>query len=115
MFRASSLLKSVLFAFIFAAVVDVSLGAEPAPIKPEVTQHNIVPILLLRCTVCHGARKQEGELDLRSRASMVRGGKSGPAFVPGKPDESLMLKRIRTGECSPQPRLIEESALLSRA
>src|SRR6185295_11796134 len=55
----------------------------------------------------HGARKHEGELDLRSRASMVRGGKSGPAFVACKPDESLVLKRIRTGECPPQPRLIE--------
>jgi hypothetical protein len=38
---------------------------------------------------------------------MVRGGKSGPAFVPGQPDESLMLKRIRAGECPPQQRLIE--------
>ena len=52
--------------------------------RPEVTQHDIVPILLLRCTVCHSARKQEGELDLRSRALMVRGGKSGPALVPGR-------------------------------
>jgi hypothetical protein len=107
MFRASSLLKFALFALLLAAAGGVSLGDEPAPIKPEVTQHDIVPILLLRCTVCHGARKHEGELDLRSRASMVRGGKSGPAFVPCKPDESLVLKRIRTGECPPQPRLIE--------
>ncbi len=107
MFRASSLLKFALFALLMAAAGGVSLGDEPAPIKPEVTQHDIVPILLLRCTVCHGARKHEGELDLRSRASMGRGGKSGPAFVPCKPDDSLVLKRIRNGECPPQPRLIE--------
>ena len=76
-------------------------------VQPELTQHDIVPILLLRCTVCHGARKQEAKLDLRSRASMVRGGNLGPAFIPGKPEESLLLKRIRAGECPPQPRLIE--------
>ena len=31
-----------------------------------------------------------------------RGGKSGPAIVPGKPDESLLIKRIRAGEMPPR-------------
>ncbi len=75
--------------------------------KPEVTQHDIVPILLLRCTACHGRQKREGELDLRTRATMLRGGKSGPAFVPGKPDESLILKRIQREEMPPRQRLVE--------
>ena len=34
-------------------------------------------------------------LDLRTKASMLRGGKSGPAIVLGKPDESLLIKKIR--------------------
>jgi hypothetical protein len=75
--------------------------------KLEVTQHQVIPIVLLRCAVCHGTRKQEGELDLRSRASMLRGGKSGPAFVPGKPEESLMLKKIHDEEMPPRKKLIE--------
>ena len=79
----------------------------PAATRPEATQHDIVPILLLRCTVCHGVRKQEGELDLRNRAALLRGGRSGPALVPGKPEESLILKRIQTEECPPRARLIE--------
>ena len=84
-----------------------SFGDDAASTPPEVTQHDIVPILLLRCAVCHGARKQDGELDLRSRAAMLRGGKSGPALVPGKPEETLMLKRIQAEECPPRLRLIE--------
>jgi hypothetical protein len=64
-------------------------------------------MLLLRCTICHGTRKQEGGLDLRSRVSMLRGGKSGPALVPGKPDESPMLKRVVAEECPPRKRLVE--------
>ena len=64
-------------------------AAQPSPIS----QHDIVPLMHLRCTVCHGARKQEAKLDLRTRESMLRGGKSGPAFIPGKPNESLILKK----------------------
>lgn len=74
---------------------------------PGVSQHDVVPILLLRCTACHGRQRQDGKLDLRTRASMLRGGQSGPAFVPGKPDESLMLKRIQREEMPPRPRLVE--------
>ena len=36
-----------------------------------ITQHDVIPILLTRCTVCHGLRRQEGGLDLRSKASML--------------------------------------------
>jgi hypothetical protein len=73
----------------------------------EVTQHDAIPILLLRCTVCHGRQKQEAGLDLRTRTGMLKGGKSGPAIVPGKPDESLIVKRIRAEEMPPRQRLIE--------
>src|SRR5262249_29821865 len=68
-------------------------------------QHDVIPILLRRCTICHGLRRQEGRLDLRSRAAMLRGGKSGPAIVPGKPEESLLLKKIRSGQMPPRDRL----------
>ncbi len=69
-------------------------GAE----RPAVTQHDIAPLMMLRCTACHGPRKQEAKLDLRTRESMLRGGKSGPAIVPGKPEESLVLKKIHAGQ-----------------
>jgi hypothetical protein len=79
------------------------------PIAISVSQHDVIPILLRRCTVCHGLRRREGGLDLRSRAAMLRGGKSGPAIVPGKPDDSLMLKKIRAGDMPPRKRLVEVS------
>jgi hypothetical protein len=74
-----------------------------------VTQHDVIPVLLRRCTACHGLRRQEGGLDLRSKAAMLRGGKSGPAIVPGKPDESRLLKRVHAGEMPPRGRLVEAS------
>ena len=91
--------------------------------QSAITQHDVLPILLRRCTVCHGPRRQEAGLDLRSRAAMLRGGKSGPAIVAGKPEQSLLLKKIRSGEMPPRRRIVEvsikpienaETALLAR-
>jgi hypothetical protein len=73
------------------------------------TQHDVLPILMRRCTACHGLRRQEGGLDLHTRAAMLHGGKSGPAFVLGKPDESLALQKIRDGKMPPHERLVEAS------
>ena len=86
-----------------------SFGTEAGEQQRTVTHHDVTPILLLRCTVCHGRHKQEGGLDLRSREAMLRGGKTGPAFVPGKPEASLILKRIHAEEMPPHSRLTEVS------
>jgi cytochrome c553 len=80
-------------------------GAE----RPAVTQHDIAPLMMLRCTACHGPRKQEAKLDLRTRESMLRGGKSGPAIVPGKPEESLVLKKIHAGKMPPRLKVVTAS------
>lgn len=74
-----------------------------------VTQHQIVPLMLLRCTACHGGRRQEAGLDLRTKAGMLKGGKSGPAVVTGKPEESLLIKRIRAEEMPPRRQLVSVS------
>ncbi|MCY2966871.1 MAG: DUF1549 domain-containing protein [Planctomycetota bacterium] len=73
----------------------------------RVTQHEVIPILLLRCVVCHGGRRREADLDLRSRDGMLRGGKSGPSIVPGDPGASLLLKRLLAEEMPPRPKLTE--------
>ena len=75
----------------------------------ELSQHDVMPIMLRRCTACHGLRRQEGGLDLHTREGMLRGGKSGPAIVPGKPEESLAIKRIAANEMPPRQRLVEAS------
>ena len=75
----------------------------------RLTHDDINPILLLRCTACHGAQKREAGLDLRSLATMLKGGKSGPALFPGKPNESLIVKKIASGQMPPRRRLVEAS------
>ena len=47
------------------------------------------------CEKCHGAKKQEGGLRLDQKSGWARGGDQGPAIVPGKPEESLLVKAVR--------------------
>jgi hypothetical protein len=47
-----------------------------------------------RCLNCHGQEKQSSGLRLDSRAAILKGGDSGPAAVPGKPEESLIIQAV---------------------
>jgi mono/diheme cytochrome c family protein len=92
-----------------AEVAAVGRWIESEASAAAVTQLDVIPILLRRCTVCHGPRKQEGGLDLRTRVGLLRGGKSGPAVVLGKPEQSLLIKKVRAGQMPPLRRIIEVS------
>ncbi len=86
----------------------IAAGAS-APSPKALTQHDVLPILLRRCTVCHGPTRKEGNLDLRTRAALLRGGKTGPAIVPGNPQESLLIRKVQSGQMPPHERLVEVS------
>ena len=57
----------------------------------------IEPLLRRQCYECHShsSGKMKGGLTLDSRSGWLEGGNSGPAVVPGRPAESLMLKALR--------------------
>ncbi len=54
-----------------------------------------------RCLKCHSGDKPPNGLRLDSVDNMVRGGKSGLAVVPFKPEESLIFKMIVAGKMPP--------------
>ena len=60
-------------------------------------ESKIRPVLVKSCEKCHaaGAEKIRGGLLVDSREGLFRGGDTGPAIVPGKPDESLLIQAIR--------------------
>jgi hypothetical protein len=60
-------------------------------------EEKIRPVLAAHCYKCHSAaaKKQRGGLHLDTAEALRRGGDSGPALVPGKPRDSLLLKAIR--------------------
>src|SRR4051794_28715859 len=60
-------------------------------------EKKIRPILVEHCYSCHStaAKKQKGGLLLDTRAGIRKGGETGPAVVPVKPKNSLLLKAVR--------------------
>jgi hypothetical protein len=58
------------------------------------------PILAGTCFRCHGGRKVSSSLRVDSRQALLTGGKSGPAVVPGKPDQSLLIRAVRHADAS---------------
>jgi mono/diheme cytochrome c family protein len=55
---------------------------------------DVKPILTKNCYACHGAEKQRSGLRLDTAASLLRGGNAGPAVVPGKSADSLVVKAV---------------------
>ena len=82
--------------------------------KAPVAERDVTAILSAKCWVCHGRREKMAGLDLRTRESMLRGGKSGSVLTPGKPEESLLVKRIGAQEMPP-PKLQEQYSVRALA
>lgn len=72
-----------------------SQKGKPDPAAEEFFEKSVRPVLATRCFTCHGLEKQMRGLRLDSLASILKGGESGPALVPGDPDRSLLISAIR--------------------
>jgi hypothetical protein len=77
-------------------------AAEPAKPAGVAFKSDVLPILEAKCLDCHGAKKKDGKLDLRTRDSMLKGGNTGAAIEPGKPDKSLLIELIHFNEMPPK-------------
>src|SRR5579871_2421974 len=86
-----------LAALVLAALLGPSAGLRAAD-GLDFFEAKIRPILVQRCHACHSAAgKQKGGLRLDSRAAILHGGDSGPAVVPGKPEQSRLVTAIGYG------------------
>ena len=83
------------------AVLAGILVAAPGLAQPQADvaffEAKIRPVLVSSCYRCHSAEAKggmKGKLSLETRAALLRGGRSGPALVPGKPDESTLMRAL---------------------
>src|SRR5579872_4617164 len=67
--------------------------AAPSPLTFWNT--DVAPLLENRCSKCHAGVRQRGGLDLRSLETILRGGDSGPAIAPGRPDVSRLFQYVQ--------------------
>ncbi len=80
-------------------LVTSSTAADPTLAKADIDffESRVRPVLSEHCYKCHShsADKIKAGLLLDSRDALLHGGNSGPAVVPGKPEESLLIQAIR--------------------
>ena len=88
-------------------LLATSISTLPAQTAPAASadffESKVRPVLANNCYNCHG-NSQLGGLRLDSRDGMLKGGKSGPAIVPGKSGDSLLVRAIQqTGSTLKMP------------
>ncbi|MDE1163042.1 MAG: PSD1 and planctomycete cytochrome C domain-containing protein [Acidobacteriaceae bacterium] len=101
-------LSIVLGALALGSVISSGTVTVDAAEKPAAAPHatdaasyekTVEPILKSRCYDCHSKdTRAAGGLLLDDRESILRGGRSGPAAIADKPDESLLIERIITSD-----------------
>jgi len=92
---------TLLFTLGTAGYLAAAENASPTPAMADVERAKLVffeneirPLLVKRCYECHGEKKQKAGLRLDHITTILAGGDSGPALVPGKPAESMLIKAI---------------------
>jgi hypothetical protein len=78
-----------------ALLVALSLTAGPATAEPTSYARQVRPFLAKYCVECHNSREAKGELSLETYASLITGGKHGTILVPGKSDESRIVRMVK--------------------
>src|SRR5437879_4984239 len=72
-------------ALLFAGVLAAQSGS---------VENNARAVIEAKCLSCHGASRMS-DLDLRQTETILKGGKRGPAVVPGNAEASLLYKAVR--------------------
>lgn len=113
---SASSVVSLLVGILLGAPLAQPAAAAPPKAAPtdqkaiEFFEKKIRPVLTEHCAQCHSAeaaakKKLKGGLLLDTREGMLTGGDSGPALVPHKPGESLLIETIRyTGDLQMPPK-----------
>ena len=82
-------IKRLASLLVFLAAASLGQAQEAIDFKRD-----IEPIFQTSCYICHGPQLQTNGLRLDSKEPALRGGYSGPAILPGKSSESLLIQRV---------------------
>jgi hypothetical protein len=121
-----TLLRFVPVALIAAVLaIPVAHAQPPAKDKPvdpdhaakmargtELFKSSVRGVIAAKCLKCHSGEKVEGEFDLGTRESLLKGGPGGPAVVPGDHKKSLLYQLVAHQK---QPHMPHERAKLPDA
>src|ERR671935_1530831 len=80
---------------VLAGMAGGAVAQAPQPEAEAFFELKVRPVLAGTCFRCHGGAKVRGGLRVDTRAALLKGGESGPAVVPGDPDDSLLIQAVR--------------------
>src|SRR5437762_4909169 len=89
--------RTVIFTTILLAIPARAAESAVSPEGVEYFEKQVRPILVDACYKCHSheSEKLKGALYLDTKAGVLKGGKTGPAVVPGDLAKSLLIKAVR--------------------
>src|ERR1044071_2035620 len=95
--RRSHIIRRLLAALsiLVATSLPASTAEDPKPDSLEFFEKQIRPLLVKQCFSCHGQDQQFSSLRVDSREALLKGGKRGPAIIPGDATLSLLAKAVR--------------------
>ena len=92
-------MRRLLLATLGVLPVSAATAADPASNPEHVAfyEKEVLPLLKANCLKCHGddPKKIKAGFALTSRATILKGGDTGPAVELGKVEESLIVKAVR--------------------
>lgn len=96
-------MRSVCYISIVFFCVSRAPAADATPEQVEFFEKKIRPVLVERCQECHGPDLAESKLRVDSLRALLAGGERGPAIMPGKGKESLLIRAVGHGETLQMP------------
>src|SRR5204863_7465300 len=88
------------FLWVGCGVASAKITPDQAKALPPPANHKIdflkeiKPIFEASCIKCHGRGRTKGDLSIESRDTLLKGGESGPAIVPGTSEESRVIELV---------------------
>lgn len=90
--------QAILLLLCFSLVSAFAVAPPPAAAqdkKAQVAYNDVSPILQTLCVNCHAGPRASAGLRLDSYSNAMAGSGNGPVVLPGKPDQSPIIKAVK--------------------
>jgi len=87
-------------------MVQIATGKETVSFSKD-----IAPVLAANCTGCHGTNRPRENFSVNTFESLLKGGDAGVNILPGKPGDSLLIKKLKGTAADGQRMPLNQPAL----
>jgi hypothetical protein len=81
--------------FLVAVLVHAAPAQERTAAGERFFDDRVEPVLRTHCLSCHNDQLRSGGVSFTTRENLLKGGRNGPAVVPGNPQKSALIAAVR--------------------